>query len=72
MAIKPPRPGYERHWLDPNFVRKIPPTSAASALYPYLPSHTPSVPSKEAGLLSNAERGPTSPLGGLAVKGTTK
>ena len=40
MAIerKPPPPGYERHKLDPNLVRKLPPRTAASDFYPHLPS----------------------------------
>jgi hypothetical protein len=38
MAKLPP-PGYERHALDPNLVRKIgPPPNAAQAMYPYLRS----------------------------------
>jgi hypothetical protein len=35
---KPPPPGYERHSLDPNLIRKLPPRSAARDFYPYLRS----------------------------------
>jgi hypothetical protein len=36
---KPAPPGYERHPLDPNLMRKVPPRTAASDFYPYLPSN---------------------------------
>lgn len=36
---KPAPPGYERHALDPNLVRKVQPKSAAQSMYPYLPSN---------------------------------
>jgi hypothetical protein len=38
MARKPPPPGYERHSLDPNLIRKVQPPSAAQAMYPHLKS----------------------------------
>jgi hypothetical protein len=39
MPRKPSPPGYERHHLDPNLVRKIgPPPSAAQALFGHLRS----------------------------------
>ena len=38
MARKPPPPGYERHPLDNNLVRKVQPKSAAAQMYPNLRS----------------------------------
>jgi hypothetical protein len=35
---KPAPPGYERHALDPNLIRKVQPKSAAAQMYPYLKS----------------------------------
>jgi hypothetical protein len=46
---KPPPPGYERHPLDPNLIRKIvaPPT-LAQAMYPNLKSEArPPLPPKK-------------------------
>jgi hypothetical protein len=41
LRDKPPPPGYERHPLDPNLIRKIVPRTAAAQLYPNLPHATP-------------------------------
>jgi hypothetical protein len=41
---KPPPPGYERHPLDPNFIRKIVPPTTATTLWPNLPSEKRGVP----------------------------
>jgi hypothetical protein len=38
LRDKPPPPGYERHPLDPNLLRKIVPRTVAQAMYPNLPS----------------------------------
>jgi len=64
---KPPPPGFERHWCDPNFIRKVTQRTVASDIYPYLKSSmaAPTAPIKEE-RLSNAERKHLSPLGGLA------
>jgi hypothetical protein len=39
MPRKPPPPGYENHETIPGLIRKIPPRTAASDFYPYLPSN---------------------------------
>jgi len=47
LRDKPPPPGYERHPLDPNLLRKIVPRTVAQAMYPHLPSaHQPPPPPK--------------------------
>ena len=41
LRDKPPPPGYERHPLDPNLLRKVvppPPLTVAQAMYPSLRS----------------------------------
>jgi len=65
---KPPPTGYERHWRDPNFIRKVPQRTAGSDLYPYLKSSmaTPTRQAEPAKLLSDSERKHLSPLGGKA------
>jgi hypothetical protein len=35
---KPPPPGYERHPLDPNLIRKIAPRTLAQVIFPHLRS----------------------------------
>jgi hypothetical protein len=34
---KPPPPGYERHPLDPNLIRKIAPQTTGQVIWPNLP-----------------------------------
>jgi hypothetical protein len=41
---KPPPPGYERHPLDPNLIRRIVPSTIATAMYPNLPSDARAAP----------------------------
>jgi hypothetical protein len=62
---KPPPPGYERHPLDPNLVRRVLPPTVAGSLWPDLPSAQGAAPSHSA-QESDAARGFCSQLGGKA------
>jgi hypothetical protein len=44
MRDKPPPPGYERHHLDPNLLRKIVPRTAAAQIYSNLRSVAQAAP----------------------------
>jgi hypothetical protein len=82
MARRDPPIGYERHHLDPNLIRRLPPRSAAEAMWPRHPSQ---IATRDAGLrgqveyqppkdlIPNHKRGGISPLGGVAsIKGASK
>jgi hypothetical protein len=77
---RPPPPGYARHHLDPNLIRKLPPRSAAEVMWPSHPSDIarrdagysatePYTPPKD--LIPDSTRGGVSPLGGVA-KGASR
>jgi hypothetical protein len=41
---KPPPPGYERHPLDPNLIRKIAPQTTGQVIWPNLPRENRAAP----------------------------
>ncbi len=80
MPRREPPPGFERHPVDPNLIRRLPPRSAAEALWPRHPSDIarrdagyratePYQPPKD--LIPDSTRGGVSPLGGVA-KGASR